>query len=168
MPQRRQAVTTWSGTSRSTTVPVLVLPRTSASRQARQAVLTRPKGPLELWAVIHEAALHLRLARPNVMRDQLRRLGELAELPLVTLQVMPFGCPPHPGLANSFSLLEFPEPVREVVMFENVLGSAFLDPEDRQVTRSFTSAFERIIAAALPVEDSLALIDRLEEEARSR
>jgi hypothetical protein len=137
-------------------------------RQSRQAVLTRPQGPLELWAVIHEAVLDLRLARPNVMRDQLRRLRELAELPSVTLQVMPLGCPPHPGMASAFSLLEFPEPGQEVVLIENVLGFAFLDPENRQVTRGFASAFERIVATALPVEDSLALISRLEEEARTR
>jgi hypothetical protein len=68
----------------------------------------------------------------------------------------------------SGSLAYSSEPGREVVTVENVLGSAFLDPEDRQVTRSFTSAFERLVAAALPVEDSLALINRLEGEARSR
>lgn len=137
-------------------------------RQARQAVLTRPDGPLELWAVIHEAALHARLARPNVMRDQLRRLRELAELPSVTVQVMPLNGPPHPGVTSSFSLLEFPDPGEEVVLMENVLGYAYLDPEDRQVARAFISAFERIVAAALPVEDSLALISRLEEEAQTR
>lgn len=53
-------------------------------------------------------------------------------------------------------------------MIENVLGYAFLDPEDRPVTRAFTSAFERIVATALPVDDSLALIGRLEEEAQTR
>jgi transcriptional regulator with XRE-family HTH domain len=137
-------------------------------RQARQAVLTRPQAPLELWAVIHEAALHARLARPNVMRDQVRRLRELAELPSVTLQVMPLDGPPHPGLVGSFSLLEFPESGEEVVLIENVLGYAYLDPDNRQVARTFTSAFERIVATALPVEDSLALISRLEEEARTR
>lgn len=136
-------------------------------RQARQAVLTRPKTALELWAVINEAALHVRLTRPNVMRDQLRRLRELAELPSVTLQVMPLSGPPHPGVTSPFSLLEFPEPGEEVVMIENVLGYAFLDPENRQVTRTFTLAFERMVATSLPVEDSLALIGQLEEEART-
>ncbi|GGR86679.1 hypothetical protein GCM10010252_26690 [Streptomyces aureoverticillatus] len=52
---------------------------------ARQAVLSRPGSPLELWAIIHEAALHQRVAiRPATMREQLRRLLDAAELPNVT------------------------------------------------------------------------------------
>ena len=138
-------------------------------RQARQAVLTRLEAPLELWAVIHEAALHVRFAaRPGIMRDQLRRLRELAELPSVTLQVLPLEGSAHPGMVNSFNLLEFRDPGQEIVMIENVLGFAYLDPEDRQVARAFTSAFERIVATALPVDNSLALIGRLEEEAQTR
>jgi hypothetical protein len=56
-------------------------------RQARQAVITRPDGPLKLWAVIHEAALHQRFAlRPTTMREQLQRLLDVADMPHVTLQ----------------------------------------------------------------------------------
>lgn len=51
-------------------------------RLARQAVLTRPSGPLKVWAVISEAVLHQRFAvRPDTMRDQLRRLREVSTCP---------------------------------------------------------------------------------------
>ncbi|MGO4431557.1 DUF5753 domain-containing protein, partial [Streptomyces sp. MCAF7] len=51
-------------------------------RLARQAVLTRPRAPLRLWAVIHEAALHRRFSgRPAIMDEQLRRLLDVADWP---------------------------------------------------------------------------------------
>ncbi|MFF3331182.1 Scr1 family TA system antitoxin-like transcriptional regulator [Streptomyces sp. NPDC002888] len=73
-------------------------------RQARQSVLTRPDGPLKVWAVIHEAALHQRFAlRPTTMREQLQRLLDVADMPHVTLQVMPSDATPHPGNVGGFS-----------------------------------------------------------------
>jgi len=132
-------------------------------RQARQAVLSRPREPLQLWVVIHEGVFHQRFpVRPSIMRDQLRRLREVAELPGITIQVMPLSGPPHPGLVSPFTLVSFPSPGQDVVKIENYLGNTYL--EDPVAGFAFTSAFERIVATALPVGDSLALISRLEEE----
>ncbi|MCC3654858.1 helix-turn-helix domain-containing protein [Streptomyces sp. S07_1.15] len=134
-------------------------------RLARQAVLTRPGNPLQLWAVIHEAVLHQRFpARPTVMRDQLRRLLDTAELPNVTLQIMPLASTPHPGGAGSFTLASFPGPMPEVVTLENLIGATYVEGVDE--VRVFSDAFERIVAAALPVDDTQALIGELEERSR--
>ncbi|MQS06212.1 helix-turn-helix domain-containing protein [Streptomyces alkaliphilus] len=135
-------------------------------RQARQAILSKPEGALEFWAILHEAALHQRFAiRPNTMRDQLRRLLEVSELPNVTLQVMPLDSASHPGLVGGFSLVHFPGPMPNVVLLENVMGATYV--EGGNDTVHFTKAFERIRATALPVQDSLALIARLEEGHRT-
>ena len=135
-------------------------------RQARQAVLSRPETPLELWTIIHEVALHQRFAmRPGTMRDQLRRLRDLAELPGITIQVMPLASPPHPGVVGPFTVVSFPAPMLDVVLQENYLGNTYL--EDEQAGPAFSSAFERIVATALAPDDSLALIQRLEDEANS-
>ncbi|MFJ2731635.1 helix-turn-helix domain-containing protein [Streptomyces sp. NPDC087317] len=134
-------------------------------RQARQAVLTRTEHPLKVWAVIHEAVLHQRFAvRPNTMRDQLRRLLDVSELPNVTLQVMPLDATPHPGSVGGFSLVGFPGPMPDVVLLENLIGSSYV--EGVSEVRTFADAFERIVAAALPTDDSLALIARMEERQR--
>ncbi|WP_405816025.1 helix-turn-helix domain-containing protein [Streptomyces sp. NBC_01390] len=134
-------------------------------RQARQSVLTRPDGPLKLWAVIHEAALHQRFAlRPTTMREQLRRLLDVAEMPHVTLQVMPLEATPHPGNVGGFSLVSFPSPMPDVVLLENLIGSSYV--EGIGDVRTFADAFERIVAAALPTDDSLALIAGIEEKQR--
>ncbi|QMU68736.1 helix-turn-helix transcriptional regulator [Streptacidiphilus sp. P02-A3a] len=133
-------------------------------RMARQAVLTRPGKPLEFWAIIHEAALHQRFAvRPTTMRDQLRKLLDAAEMPNITIQVMPLRSTAHPGLQGGFSLVCFPGPTPDVVLLENVNGATYIEGDDAS---PFVGAVERIRAAALSVEDSLARITELEEGTR--
>ncbi|MBB5625259.1 hypothetical protein BJ981_000958 [Sphaerisporangium krabiense] len=134
-------------------------------RQARQSVLSRPGNALELWAIIHEAALHQRFAvRPMTMREQLRRLLDTAELPNVTVQIMPLNSTAHPGILGGFSLVSFPRPIPDLVLFENLSGATYIEGDD---TTPFTKAIERIRASALSMEDSRALIARLEEGSRS-
>ncbi|MGW2046244.1 Scr1 family TA system antitoxin-like transcriptional regulator [Streptomyces sp. NPDC001858] len=100
-------------------------------RMARQAVLTRPGSPLEFWAIIHEAALHRRFAvRPTAMREQLRKLLEAAEMPNVTIQVMPLDSTAHPGLQGGFSLVTFPGSTPDVVLLENRSGAAYVEGDD--------------------------------------
>lgn len=137
----------------------------SEVRMARQAVLTRLEGPLKFWAVLHEAVLHQRFAvQPHTMRDQLRRLLDVAELPNVTLQIMPLAATPHPGGAGGFNLVGFPRPMPDVVLLENLIGATYVEGVDE--VQVFADAFERIVAAALPVDDSMALVARMEEESR--
>ncbi|GAA1899004.1 helix-turn-helix transcriptional regulator [Streptomyces sodiiphilus] len=134
-------------------------------RRARQAVLSRPDKPLEFWAIIHEAALHQRFAvRPETMREQLRRLAEAAQLPNVTLQIMPLDSTAHPGILGGFSLVSFPGPAPDIVLLENLSGATYVEGDG---TSPFAQAVERIRAAALPVEDSLARLSILEEGHRT-
>jgi transcriptional regulator with XRE-family HTH domain len=130
-------------------------------RQARQAVLTRSENPLKLWAIIHEAALRTRFERrPTTMRDQLRKLLEVSELPNVTIQVMPTDATVHPGILGGFSLVSFPGPTPDVVLLENLSGATYVEGDG---THPFADAVKRIHAAALSEEDSLARIATLEE-----
>lgn len=131
-------------------------------RQARQAVLSRLERPLKLWAVIDEAVLHRRFSdRPSIMRDQLQRLVDASEVPGVTIQVMPLDATPHPGGAGAFDLVSFPAPMPTVVQFENLKGTSYVEGIDD--VKLYDDAFGQIVAAALPVSDSLALINRMKE-----
>ncbi|WP_320784366.1 helix-turn-helix transcriptional regulator [Streptomyces sp. CRN 30] len=133
-------------------------------RMARQSVLARPDTALELWAIIHEAALHQRfVVRPTTMREQLRRLLDASELPSVTVQLMPPDSTTHPGVVGGFTVTAFPRPMPPVVLLENLSGATYVEGDD---ATPFAKAFERIRAAALPVEDSLARIAELEERHR--
>lgn len=130
-------------------------------RLARQAVLSRPGTAPELWAIVHEAALHQRFAvRPSIMREQLRRLLDVSGMPNVTVQLMPLASTAHPGVVGGFTLTGFPPPMPSVVLLENLSGATYVEGDD---ATPFAKAFERIRATALPVEDSLARIAELEE-----
>ncbi|MFI6688005.1 helix-turn-helix domain-containing protein [Streptomyces sp. NPDC050485] len=129
-------------------------------RLARQAVLSRPERPLKLWAVIDEAVLYRRFSdRPHIMRDQLQRLLDASEVPGITIQVMPLDATPHPGGAGAFDLVSFPAPMPTVVQFENLKGTSYVEGTDD--VKLYDDAFGQIVAAALPVSDSLARINRL-------
>ncbi|MDT0265696.1 helix-turn-helix transcriptional regulator [Streptomyces sp. DSM 44915] len=134
----------------------------------RQAVLTsRDNGlpPLRLWAVIHEGVFYQRFAAgPALMREQLRHLLEVSELPHVTVQVMPLTAPPHPGLLGLFEIIRFKHPSPPVVNLETVRGGHFVEGADD--VRRFEEAFERIAATALPADDSRTRIAHLIDRTR--
>ena len=82
-----------------------------AVRRIRQQRLTSEANPLELVAVIDEAALTRQIGGPAVLREQLDHLIMMAELPSVTLQVLPQrACPPS-ALDGGFTC-GLPNPVK--------------------------------------------------------
>lgn len=131
-------------------------------RMARQSVLSRP-APLELWAVIHEAALRPRVkSDPKLMREQLQKLLDHAVLPQVSIQVLPSDAPPHVGMLGSFAVIGFPETADlDVAYLENLTGALYV--EDPAEVSRYGGAFERLRAAALPFDESADLIERLKD-----
>ncbi|WP_432157827.1 helix-turn-helix domain-containing protein [Streptomyces sp. bgisy153] len=131
-------------------------------RMARQAVLSR-REPLELWAVIHEAALRPRVkGDPQMMRDQLQVLLDKQRLPHVSIQVLPLSAPPHVGLSGSFAVVGFPETADlDVVYLENFTSALYV--EDPAEVSRYGSAFERLRAAALPFDESADLVAQVKD-----
>ncbi|WP_055522860.1 helix-turn-helix domain-containing protein [Streptomyces graminilatus] len=122
-------------------------------RKARQSILTRPQNPLNLWAVLDSGILHKRSAAyPSMMREQIRHLLDMADLPNVTIQLMELEATPHPGLVGGFHVIRFPRPWPTVINLENLRGGYFV--EGTADAKVFETAFERIVAAALSVDDS--------------
>ncbi|UBI39398.1 helix-turn-helix domain-containing protein [Streptomyces mobaraensis] len=135
-------------------------------RKARQAVLTtRREGgrpPLNFWAVIHEAVLHQRFAaHPTLMRDQLRHLLDMSGLPNITIQILPMAMAPNPAMMGLFEIVRFPSPWPTVVVTENVVGGQFV--EGTEHVAMFEGAFDRTVAAALPVDQSREIIKKTME-----
>ncbi|HJD83371.1 DUF5753 domain-containing protein [Kitasatospora aureofaciens] len=125
-------------------------------RMARQSILTRPN-PVEVWAVIHEAALRAIENRPDIMGPQLDKLLTLSRLANVNIQVMPAGAAIHPGMSGAFVLLGFPQRKDlDVVLVEGLLNGFWVeDPTDVELYRA---KFQEITAEALPVDASLNFI----------
>jgi transcriptional regulator with XRE-family HTH domain len=125
------------------------------ARMSRQGVLDREEPP-RLWVIVDEAVIRRRVGGPAVMRAQLSRLAEAADLPHVTFQVIPFDVGGHPGMAGSFVIMKFGEPAAsEVVYIENIAVDLFLE-QDNDLTR-YNGIFEHLRALALPPEASASL-----------
>ncbi len=131
-------------------------------RMARQALLIQDD-PIELWVVLDEAVVSRPVGGDEVMREQLLRLAEMAELPNVTLQILPFAAGPHAGMDGTFSILDFPDAEDpDVVFVENATGGLFLEKVDE--LRKYNSIFEAIRSTALTPEESRNKIGMLAEE----
>lgn len=132
--------------------------RLVALRMRRQEMLSKTTNPIELWAVIDEAALHRRMGGTEVMQGQLRHLVEMAEQPNVTLQVLPFAKGAHAGVIGAFTLIEFPDPTdNDVVYVDSPAGNIYLE-KDKDLRR-YTLVFDHLRAAALPPDESIPFID---------
>jgi hypothetical protein len=132
---------------------------------SRQVVLTR-ETPLRLWTIVDEGALHRPVGGTDVMSAQLDHLAESrAEMPHVTLQVIPYDVGGHPGMAGAFAILQFGEAsAADVVCVESQGSDLFLENET-DVSR-FAAIFEHLRALALPPEGSIALVRRIARDLR--
>lgn len=131
-------------------------------RQTRQSLLSQDD-PIDLWVVLDEAVVSRPVGGDAVMCAQLERLVEAADLPNVTIQVLPFEAGAHAGMDGTFSILEFPEPGDpDVVYAENATGGLFLEKSDELQKYSFI--FDYIRAAAIRPEESVALLAKLAKE----
>jgi transcriptional regulator with XRE-family HTH domain len=130
-------------------------------RLARQEILNRPDRP-RLWAVLDEAALHRVVGGPRVMREQLMHLVKMSDQGKTTIQVVPFNAGAHSGATGPFVVLGFPEPSDpDVVYVETIPEGLYL--EDRNDLAAYMLAFDRLLAAALHPDASVAHIQRLAE-----
>ncbi|HEU5159054.1 MAG TPA: helix-turn-helix transcriptional regulator [Streptosporangiaceae bacterium] len=101
--------------------------RRVALRMRRQKLLHKPDAP-SLWAVIDEGALRRPLGSPATMREQLEHLCAVAELPNVTVQLLPFSAGGHPAAGGPITVLRFPErELPDVVYLEQLVSALYLD-----------------------------------------
>ena len=125
-------------------------------RMERQDVL-RGDRPLELWGIVDEAALRRQVGGREVMRGQLRYLLEAAELPQVTLQVIPFSAGAHAGMPGSFVFMQFAEAaIPDVVYIDSMADELFLEEESD--VRRYKLVFEHLRAVAESPDAARSLI----------
>ncbi|MEV4255361.1 helix-turn-helix transcriptional regulator [Spirillospora sp. NPDC049652] len=130
-----------------------------AVRMRRQELLTARK-PLELRAVLDEAALRRRVGGAELMSRQAEHLLERASLQNVTLQVVPFDAGAHPGMTGAFVVMDFPDDAgASVAYLDGQAGDSFLD-EDADVQR-YNLLFDHLRALALSPRASAELITRV-------
>ncbi|MGY0056614.1 helix-turn-helix domain-containing protein [Streptomyces sp. LZ34] len=128
-------------------------------RIARQSVL-RGARPLRLHAVLDEAALRREVGGPGVMAAQLRHLAEVAELPQVRLQVLPFSAGMPIGITGPFIIFSFSHITDlDVVVLDHLTSSLYL--ERKEDLRAYSTAFDTLRTNALTVKESLTFITKI-------
>lgn len=136
--------------------------RRAELRIQRQDRLT-DSDPLELWAVISEAALRQLVGGHTVQATQLGHLRQMATLPHIMVQVMPLAAAAHPGLTSSFSLLRFADPLDpSVVYVDTQLGGLWLEEESE--VDYFAAQMDHLRAMAADPARSAAMIAKIEQE----
>jgi transcriptional regulator with XRE-family HTH domain len=142
-----------------------VLDERVAARLTRQELLTREYPP-HFWSLIDESALYRVVGSRAVMYEQLGRVVELANEPAITMQVVPYEIGAHPGLDNTFSLLEFDDPDQPPVLYiENMAGNIYLERQ-KDIDR-YKEAIEHIRAGALSPASSKNLVVNVMERFRA-
>jgi transcriptional regulator with XRE-family HTH domain len=128
-------------------------------RLRRQTLLTREDGPV-FHLILDQAALQRPVGGSAVMRAQIARIIEVANLPRVTFQLIPLHVGAHPALDSTFVILEFNKAsVNDVVYVEGAVGNIYL--ESAADLERYRKLFSRLEAMALSPEDSIALVETI-------
>jgi transcriptional regulator with XRE-family HTH domain len=133
--------------------------RRIALRRNRQNRLTGAN-PLELSAIIDEAVLRRTIGGEDVMREQLHHLIEAAQLPNVTVQILPLSAGEHTFLGGPAALLEFRETTHMDVVYLEGLAGDYYEEQPHEVAR-YREEFDRLSARALDHRMSLKMIESL-------
>jgi transcriptional regulator with XRE-family HTH domain len=131
-------------------------------RMKRQSLLYQDD-PLQLSIILDESALRRPVGGIDAMRRQLDKLLNAAELPHVTLQVLPLSAGAHGGMDGAFTILLFEEQVNQDLVFAaNGAGGLFLEKDD-EIER-YASIFAGLQGYALPPRRSIEMIAKLAKE----
>ncbi|WP_329228212.1 helix-turn-helix transcriptional regulator [Streptomyces canus] len=124
-------------------------------RMERQAMLTGADAP-DAWFIVNEGALRNVIGDRALMREQLERILDSAELPRVTLQILPFDAGTYPA-TGTFTMLGFPDQEDpDLVYRDGITDAVYLEGEHH--VREYTRAFDGLRAAALSPQRSSQLI----------
>ena len=131
-------------------------------RLGRQALHARQQPP-RVWSVMDEAVLRRPVGGAAVMRAQLRHLLEVAALPHVTLQVIPFARGGHAGESGSFTVLRFAErDLPDVVYIQQLTGATYLD--QRVDVEQYLEVVDELSGEALTPGATTSFIEQVARE----
>lgn len=134
-------------------------------RLARQDVLTRQPQPPTVWSVLDESVLYRTAGSPAAMREQLTYLVKLAQLPTVTIQVLPMAAGPHAGINGTFIMFEFPDLTGSpTVAYTDSMTRVAGYYEQPEHVRRYRNALTRLrVTAAKPAESVAMIAQRAQE-----
>lgn len=118
--------------------------------------------PLELTAILTEAALMFQFCGTRVLRDQLLKLVERSQQANVEIVVIPFDAARRGAFAGGLVQYYFQEESSPTIAFLDTVGTSLVR-DDEVDLRRITRVFDHLKAAALPAGKSVDLIARRAE-----
>jgi transcriptional regulator with XRE-family HTH domain len=123
----------------------------------RQAALVRPRPPM-MFVTMDESCIRRPVGGAAIMRAQLARLVEFAEMPNTLLQVAPYEIGERRTFDLPVNLLTLPD--RSVICYAESQAQGHLDRETVSVLPMLT-AYHQLQAEALSQAQTLAMISEL-------
>jgi len=132
-------------------------------RMRRQELLSRSDAPL-LFFIIDQAVVQREVGGKVAMRRQLSQMVELAAMPNVTIEVVPFGAGAHPGLLGPFQIYEFPDTADDDALWLEGPTGDLLSRDNPEEILSFREKFEQLRQISLGPEASVNFLgERVKE-----
>ncbi|MFF3498790.1 helix-turn-helix domain-containing protein [Streptomyces sp. NPDC003247] len=130
-------------------------------RMQRRVIIEDP-APVPYKAVIHEAALRIRVGGRTTLRAQLTRILELSEADHITVRIVPFDLESFAPLGSVIVYAGADVPELDTVVQDTPHGTVFADSAAQ--LNVFRTLFRRVEAASLEPVRSRDFIHRLAKE----
>lgn len=130
-------------------------------RMDRRAVIGETPG-ISYEALVHEAALRIRVGGRSTSRNQLARLLEISEANHINVRVIPFDLEEFADITAAMVYVGGPVPKLDTVVRDGPHGSLYIDSEAQLGV--FRTLFRRVEAVSLNPERSRDFIHRLAKE----
>ena len=113
--------------------------------------------PPQIWCVLDESVIRRVVGGREVMRAQLGRLLEVADVPNVTVQVLPFSAGAHMAAYGGFRLFDPTDQSFPVTASTDRPAGTLIEDDPASIAQ-YTVIFDHVRATALNPADSRALI----------
>lgn len=126
-------------------------------RMTRQQLLQRPDPP-SLSFILDEAVIQRTIGDKKLGNAQVDRLITMADMPYVTIQIVPFKVGMYIGMAENYTIFSFPGAEdHDVLYFEGATATIFSHDESGEIV-AYRQMYEELSRAALSPEGSLAYL----------
>ncbi|GII77949.1 transcriptional regulator [Sphaerisporangium rufum] len=129
-------------------------------RLHRQRVLSGDC-PLRLSVILDEAVFYRAVGGPEVLRDQLGHLVDLAQCSTISIRVLPFRAGVGASPEGPFTIFDMPDPYPDVAYIETRAGALYVEGDE---AAGFAHAYASLDETALAPDESVAFIRNAAEQ----
>jgi transcriptional regulator with XRE-family HTH domain len=130
-------------------------------RMKRQELLNRADAPL-MFFVMDEGVVRRLVGGKDTMRQQLQRMIDLANMPKVTVEIVPFSAGVLSGMEAPFVIHEFPDAADDDVLYQEIPPrNDLLSRDNPEEVLAFRESFERLREASLGPDGTIDFLREL-------